>query len=452
MEKYDVIVIGGSASGIVVSTVARKSYPDKKILVIRKEEVAMVPCGIPYLFGSLGSLDKNVVPTKVFESNNIDLLVDEVIDVDVEEKEVSCVSGRKFAYDKLILCLGSVPWVPKSLDVSGLENVFLISKNKDELQKVVEATRNARKIVVVGGGFIGVEVSDELSRKQNKEVVLIEARDYILGTAFDEDIARKAEGILKDSGIDVITSITVSQIVSEGGVAKAVQLSDGRKIEADVFILAMGYRPNTALAERMGLWLNSFSAIRVDEYMRTNIDDVFAVGDCAEKRDFITRRPVPVMLASTACAEGRVAGMNLYKLSTLKVFNGTIAIFSTCIGDTAFASAGLTKSVAEKENFDVVVSDFEGIDRHPGTLPDVRKQFVRLVVSSDNGRIIGAEIVGGKSVGELINMLGVCIQMKMTVFELATIQVGTHPLLTSAPTSYPVVKCAEMAVKKLVGC
>ena len=184
--------------------------------------------------------------------------------------------------------------------------------------------------------------------------------------------------------------------------------------------------------------------------MRTADPDVFAVGDCAEKRDFFTRKATAVMLASTACAEARIAGMNLYKLSAIKTFGGTLSIFSTALGDNGFGVAGLTENIATKEGFDIVTGEFEGIDRHPGGFDDTHKQFVKLVVGKDSGIILGGEVAGGLSVGELTNTIGIIIENKMTINSLLTAQLGTHPMLTASPAGYPLVKAAEAASSKIL--
>jgi pyruvate/2-oxoglutarate dehydrogenase complex dihydrolipoamide dehydrogenase (E3) component len=155
------------------------------------------------------------------------------------------------------------------------------------------------------------------------------------------------------------------------------------------------------------------------------------------------------MLASTACTEARIAGTNLYKLSAVKTFSGTIAIFSTAIGEISFGAAGLTESIARKEEFDIVTGTFEGVDKHPGTLPGTHKQIVKLIVARESGVILGGEVMGGPSVGELINLIGLAIQNKMTVNSILTAQIGTHPLLTAPPTAYPLIKAAEVVAKKI---
>jgi len=156
------------------------------------------------------------------------------------------------------------------------------------------------------------------------------------------------------------------------------------------------------------------------------------------------------MLASTACAEARIAGMNLFKLSAIKTFSGIISIFSTALGNTGFGVAGLTENVARKEGFDIVTGVFNGIDRHPGTLSDTHTQFVKLIVGKESGVILGGEVYGGLSVGELTNTIGIIIQNRMSINSLLTAQIGTHPLLTASPAGYPLMKAAESASSQIM--
>ena len=282
------------------------------------------------------------------------------------------------------------------------------------------------------------------------EVTLIEKLPHILGLAFDEDIALKAEDLLKERGVTLKTGVGVKEIIGDGKV-KGVLLDTGEILEADAVVLAMGYRPNTTLAAESGLPLNTLGAIKVDEYMRTEDPSVLAVGDCAEKRDFNTRRISGVMLASTACAEANVAAMSLYKLSLVKTFSGTIAIFSTALGDNGFGVAGLTEKQAEKEGFNYFTSVFEGVDKHPGKLEWSKKQMVKLIVGKDSGIILGGEVYGGLSVGELTNSLGLIVQNRMDINSILTSQIGTHPMMTASPAGYPLKKAAEAASKRMLG-
>jgi len=446
--KTDVLVIGGSAAAISAATTGKSFYPDKDFLVLRKEEKVMVPCGIPYIFGTLESSEQNVVPDKGLLDAGIKLKIDEAVSLDLENKTCLTADNTEIQFDKLVLATGSSPKVPAWLKGADLENSFTIPKNKVFLDQMMVNCSLREKIVVLGGGFIGVEMADELNKRGKQSVTIVEIMPHILSLAFDPELSVKAEEILRERGVNVITNEGVKEILGENGKVSGVLLNNGDIIEADGVILSTGYQPNVELAEKAGIRINQHGSIKVNEYMRTENQDVFAVGDCAEKFSFITRTLKGLMLASTACAEGRIAGMNLYKLSVVRSFGGTIAIFSTSFGDISFAAAGVTENLAKERGFDIVTGTFEGFDKHPATLPNTHKQLIKLVVAKDSGILLGGEIIGGPSTGELINLIGLAIENRMTVESIMTSQVGTHPLLTASPTAYPLIKAAEIAAKK----
>jgi NADPH-dependent 2,4-dienoyl-CoA reductase/sulfur reductase-like enzyme len=446
--KTDVLVIGSSAAGLVAATTSKRVYPDKSVTVITKQPKTLIPCGIPYIFGTVHSSDKDILPAeKAFEANGINVVHDEVFSIDCKAKSVQTKNEGAFEYDKLVLGTGSLPYHPDWLPGSNLKNVFTVPKDKVYLDEMQQDLSGCKKVIAIGAGFIGVELSDEL-KKDGKDVTLIEKLPHILGLAFDEDISMRAEELLISRGVNIITGTGVTEILGTEKV-EGVKLENGEIVDADAVILAMGYRPNVELAKQCNIPLNKDGFIIVDEYMRTETPDIFAVGDCAEKRDFVTRKTSKIMLASTACAEARIAGMNLFKLSAIKTFSGTISIFATAVGNTGFGVAGLTESVARAEGFDIVTGQFEGIDRHPGTLEDTHKQYVKLIIGKESGVILGGEVAGGLSIGELTNTIGIMIQNRMSVNSLLTAQIGTHPLLTASPAGYPLIKAAENAATKM---
>ena len=449
MKSTDVLVIGSSAAGLTAALAGKRVYPDKKITVIRKEEKTLVPCGIPYTFSSINGTDENILPSdKMLEKADINLIIGEVVSIERDNKTCMLKDGNKISYNKLILATGSIPTIPKWLNGTELKNVFSVPKDKDYLDEMNKRLTKCKKVVIVGAGFIGTELSDEIS-KTGKEVVLIEKLPHVLGTAFDREISLKAEEILKEKGIKVELGVGVKELLGDE-IVNSVLLNNGEIIETDAVILSVGYHPNSKLAEKAGISINKQAFIKVDEYMRTEDPNIFAVGDCAEKRDFITRKPNSAMLASTACAEARIAGMNLFKLGAIKTFSGTISIFSTVIGGTAFGVAGITETQAINEGFDIITGVFEGMDKHPGTLPGTKKQLVKLIVGKESGVILGGEVVGGYSVGELVNIIGVIIQNRMNINSLLTMQIGTHPLLTASPAGYPLLKAAGNAAIQIM--
>jgi len=449
MEHTDVLVIGSSAAGLVAALAGKRVYVDKEITVIRKEQKTLVPCGIPYVFGSVDSTDNDILPSdKMFESGGVNLKIGEVVSIDRVNKVCKLKNGEEMGYEKLVLATGSTPSIPTWLKDTDLDNVFTVPKDKVYLDEMQEKINNYKKVIVIGGGFIGVELSDELT-KAGKEVTLVEILPHVLELAFDEEFAIKAEDMLKERGVAIKSGSGVKEITGNKKVS-GVLLNDGEELEADVVVLALGYQPNTQLAEKAGLAINRQGFIKVDEYMRTEDPDIFAIGDCAEKRDFVTRKANMTMLASTACAEARIAGMNLFQLSAVKTFSGTISIFSTAIGDTGFGVAGLTETKAREEGFDIVTGVFEGMDKHPGSLPGTKKQTVKLIVGRESGIILGGEVIGGLSAGELTNCIGFIIQNRMDINSILTAQIGTHPLLTASPAAYPLLKAAGNVAVQII--
>ena len=447
MKKTDVLIVGGSATGLVAAMTAKSNYPDKNVTVIRKEEKVMIPCGIPYIYGTVGSSDNNILPDAGLIKLGVDIVVDTVTNIDTENKKCQTKSGEEFMYEKLIMGTGSMPITPKWLKGTDLENVFTIPKNKDYLDQIQKKMESLNKIVIVGAGFIGVEVSDELN-KAGKDVTLVEILPHILGATFDDEFADEAEKELSERGVMIKTNCGIEEILGDEKVTQ-VRFQNGEVMDADAVILSLGYAPNTELAEKMGLELNEYGFIKADQYRRTSVPDVFAAGDCAEKMDFATGKISTIMLASTACTEARTAGLNLYELNTFSAFRGTVGIYSTCIGNTALGVAGLIEKNAAKEGFKVVTGSFTGINRHPGKFEDAHKETVKLIVSKQSCVILGGEVLGGKCAGELTNAIGIAIQNNMTINDLLMTQIGTQPLLTASPAGFPLIKAAEVVAKTL---
>lgn len=433
---------------MVAALTGKSSWPKKNFVLVKKQKDIMVPCGIPYIFGTLEKIDQNLMPVDTMMGKaGIESIVDEATFINTENKSVDFISGETIKYDKLVIATGSIPLKPKWLTGGDKENVFTIPKDKIYLEEMKNKVASLKRIVVIGAGFIGVEFSDELA-KSGHEIILIEKLPDILRLAFDSEISKKIEEILVKRGVRVITGNGIKEIQGDKRVEK-VELENGEIIDADGVILSIGYKPNVELARKSGIYVDESNFIAVDEYMRTHVKDIFAVGDCAQKRDFVTRARVSTMLASTACAEARIAGMNLFNLNVVKTFSGTIAIYSTAIGNTGFGTAGITEARAKEEGIDTITGTFEGIDRHPGNLPDAHKQLVKLIAAHHSGVIIGGEVIGGLSAGELTNVIGLAIQNRMSVNSLLTSQIGTHPCLTASPAGYPIIKAAELIASKM---
>jgi len=449
MKSYDVIIIGGGPSAIITGLTGKQQNPEKSILMIKEEEKGLVPCGIPYIFHDLDDVTKNMMGPAPFVAAGGEVLVDCVTEVNLEENKLITQNGEEFGYNKLVFATGSIPIVPKFIKGYEQQNVEYIKKSFGYIKALKEKTDAAKEIVIIGGGFIGVEVAEQLAKHKDKKIHLIEMRERCLSAAFSDKLTEIADHTIRELGIDLHTSTKVTEITGSNGIADGVLLSDGSTIKADLIIQSIGYVPNTALAQKAGLALNKNSAIKRDNYMRTQVKNVYAVGDCSEAIGFITGREDNIMLASTATAEARILGYNLFGINLIRTFSGTLSVFSTEIGGKVFASAGAIQTAADNAGIQYVCGTFEDYDRHPETLAGAEKLWICLIVSPSTGLIIGGEVLGGKSAGEIINIIALAIQKGVTAYELISYQIGTHPLLTTAPTKYVLIKAAEAAIAKI---
>ena len=444
MKKTDLLVIGGSAGGILSATMARKAYGDINITVIRDTEAVMVPCGIPYIYGTLKCTSKNVIPDKMLADAKINLIVGTVVKIDKDNKSVTTKENETYSYKKLVIATGSLPIIPTFIPGYELENVFPIYKNQDYLNTILEKLETVENVAVIGGGFIGVEFAEQISMT-GKKVTLVEMADACLWQAFDKSYTDDIEQMMRDKGINVLTNTKVKKIIGDKK-AEAIELGNGEKIPAELVILGLGARPNGILGKEAGLEVNAKGAIKVDQYTRTSDPDIFAVGDCAEKKCFFTNKDAPVLLASTAAMEAKIAGSNAFQLRLIRANKGTISAFSTKIFGKTFAAAGLTEARARQEGFTINIGEFTTMDRHPGSLPGTNTVQIKLIFSKCSGVILGAQISGGDSVGEMINILSLAIQKGMTATELNTFQVATHPLLSASPIAYPINAASMNAI------
>jgi NADPH-dependent 2,4-dienoyl-CoA reductase/sulfur reductase-like enzyme len=449
MKNYDVIIIGGGPSGIITGVTGKKQNPDKSFLMIKETEKGLVPCGIPYIFHDLEDVAQNAMGPAPFLAAGGEVLVDRVIKVDTAAKTVLTHTGKSFHFEKLVFATGSKPLIPTFIEGYELKGVEYIWKNYELVEALKAKSASAEHIVIIGGGFIGVEVAEQLAKYSTKTVSLVEMEEYCLYRAFSRDIAQQADAVLRQTRINLYTGNKVDKIIGDNKKVSSVLLADGTELPAELVIASIGYIPNVEIAREAGLSINNNGAIAVDRYMRTSVTDIFAVGDCSSTYGFITGNTDSIMLASTATAEARILGYNLFKIKLLRNFQGTIAVFSTELGGVAFASAGAIEQTANQAKIDFIIGKFEDVDRHPGTLPGTSKLFVKLTVSPMNGAIIGGEVYGSKSAGELINIIGLAIQKRVTVYELISFQIGTHPLLTTAPTKYVLIKAAEAAIAQM---
>jgi len=441
MTTTDVLIIGGGPAGYTCALSAQNSYPHKKITLVREDDPAVIPCGIPYILATLDTVDDNILGDQQLIDKQIDIIIDTVTDIDGQTAITA--QGKKIRYHKLVLATGSHPVMP-SLQGAHLPGVYVIKKNLAFLHQFKKDVDQAHKIAIIGGGFIGFELADELL-KLGKEVVIIEKAGHCLCAAFDDEFCKIAEDEMVRLGAQIITDTTVTAIQGDKRVSSIV-LADNTTLDVDMVIISIGWKPNVSLAQKMGLQLGDSGAIQVDEYMVAARPNIFAIGDCAEKKDFISRNPLMLMLASTAMAEGRLIGSNLFGLKVIKEFKGTLGTFCTCFGKLSLGQSGLTERAAQRYGFDYVVGTAQVPDRHPGKIGDASMIHIKLLFSRYSHILLGGQVAGGKSTGEITNILSILIQKGYKDMEIDTLQIGTHPLLTPSPISYPIISATVDAI------
>jgi NADH oxidase (H2O2-forming) len=444
MEKADIIVVGGSAAGLTAGITARRHYPDKEILLVRKEKQVLIPCGIPYIFGTVGSPQKNLVGDAVLEKNSIELLIAEATDIDREGKVLHATEGD-VGYERLIVATGSRPAMPP-IPGFDLDGVYAVVKDVEYLSGLQQRLETARDVVIIGGGFIGIEFADEINKAGDRNITIVEILPHCLALAYDEEFCIEMEKVLESRGINIRTSSRVEKIGGSGKVEKVV-LSGGGEIEADVVVLGIGAVANVDLAQKAGLRIGLTGSIAVDRTMQTSDENIYACGDCAEKISFFGGRPSPLKLASIATLEARIAGANLFGIRRENV--GTVGVWSTAVGNTALATAGLTEGMARERGYDAVAATIAGPNRHPGLMPGAANTRVKLVFERNSGAILGGQVIGGPAAGEIINAISACVQNRMTAEDIAMFQTGTHPALTASPIAYHMVNAAEMAIQQM---
>ncbi|MBN2795234.1 MAG: FAD-dependent oxidoreductase [Clostridia bacterium] len=439
-----IVVVGGGVAAKGFLGAAFELHHDVEYTLIRRNKKGPVPCGIPYGFGTLESPEQNQSPDKSLMDHHVKMVIDDVVTIDRENMLIHTKENGQFGYDKLILATGSLPVFP-NFPGKSLNNIHVIEKDVDlnvEMKSKIDSSTN---IIIVGGGFIGVELADEINKLQGKNITLVELAPTVLNVAFEAEIGLEIKENLEKHGIKVLPKVGVESFEGEGKVSH-VKLSNGDSLEADLVIMAIGAYPNIALAKESNLQLDERNAIFVNDYQQTSDENIYAIGDCAGKIDLFTNMVSNVRLASIAAKEGRHAALNLfnpiYKSNIKEVMN----LFSTAVDGNYYAAAGMTKAQCESAGFNVLEVKVSAPNRHPGTLPGTIITQGTFFFDTKDLRLLGAQLKGNQSVAEMINIIGVILQEKGDAYHLYHYNYGTHPMGTASPNKYILHQAGLMAI------
>ena len=451
-KKERLVVVGGVAGGMSAASSFRRLKPEAEVIVLEKDEhISYGACSLPYYIAGLVKNIRDLIgftPESAKEQRDITVWTrHEAVEIDPGNKRVTVkdlVGGgnQTLDYDALVVATGGVPIVPPFGGID-LANIFTIRTIGDGLaiKKFIDEGA-PKRAVIVGGGYIGMEMTESLHAR-GIHVTVIEKMDRVLGS-MDPEITHVVEAKLKGMGVDLHKETSVESFEGEGRVEKVV--TDKVSFPADFVILAVGVRPNTALAERAGISLGFRGAIAVDEHMRTNIPDVYAAGDCAETLHLVTGKKTYIPLGSTANKQGRVAGENAGgKEST---FEGVVGTAVTKVFSLEVARTGLTSLDAEREGFDFFSSTITGRSR-ASAYPAGKPMTVTYVVEKSSGRLLGAQMVGEEGVAHRIDTLATALYHRSTVEDVARLDLAYAPPF--ATVWDPILIAANVAFKKLKG-
>ncbi|WP_294382675.1 FAD-dependent oxidoreductase [uncultured Clostridium sp.] len=416
-----IVIVGCTHAGTAAVVNLKELHPESEITIYEKNDnLSFLSCGIALNVGGVIKETKNLFynsPENLAKMGVVTNMKHEVLNIDFENKTLkvkNILNNEEFEdnYDKLVLTLGSWPIVPK-FEGGDLDNI-LLCKNHDHAIEIIEKSKNAKNVVIIGAGYIGVELV-EAFEMQGKNVTLIDAEERIMAKYLDKEFTDIAEKEFVDRGVNLVLGEKVSKFEGENGKVTKVVTNNG-SYEGDLVVLCIGFAPNTKLVQgKLDTLPNG--AIIIDEYMRTSKEDVFAAGDCCVVKYNPAHDTRYIPLATNAVRMGTLVARNIVE-PTLK-YMGTQGTSGIKIYEKCIASTGLTEEVA-KATTKMNVASVELTDNYrPEFMPTYLPATIKLVFDKDTRRIIGGQIISDIDLTQFMNTLSVVIQNEMTIEELA---------------------------------
>lgn len=442
------VVIGGDAAGMSAASQARRRRDSADLEIVAFEQgrfTSYSACGIPYLLGGLVGDSGDLIardPETFRSKQRIDVqLRHEAIEIDLDRRAVRVhdhETGRERweGFDQLMVGTGAIPNRPPlaGVDARGVHGVQTLGDGL-AVQDLL-ASEQPTRAVVVGGGYIGLEMAEALMRR-GIDVTLVEAAPQPMGT-FDPDMAALVSDALRKTGATVHLEEPVTGFDTEHGHVREV-ITPQRRLPADLVVLGLGVRPNVSVAAAAGIAVGPAGGITTDRRMRTSADGVWAAGDCVENLHLVSHERVTVPLGTHANKQGRTAGINIG--GGYATFPGVVGTAASKICALEVARTGLNESEATRAGFDFQTVVVESTTR-AGYYPDTKPMQTKIIAEKRSGRFLGAQIVGEEGAGKRIDVLAVALWNQMTVGEMSGLD------LSYAPPFSPVWDPVLIAVRK----
>jgi NADPH-dependent 2,4-dienoyl-CoA reductase/sulfur reductase-like enzyme/rhodanese-related sulfurtransferase len=424
-----VVIVGGVAGGMSAATRMRRLDADAEIVVLEKSgHVSYANCGLPYFVGGVIEEEDALLlqtPASLHARFKLDVRVaTEVTRIDPLAKTVTVKDWQKneeyvLSYDKLILSPGASPVVPP---IPGIERALTL-RTVEDVEKIAERVNaKPKSAVVIGGGFIGVEIAENLIHKSVPTTV-VEAAPQVLAP-LDPEMATLVAKEMRKNGINLHLGVSAQEVT-----ASSVMLSDGTALDAELVIMAIGVRPDTALAKAAGLTIGERGGIQVDDFNRTSNHDIYAVGDAAEKTDALDGSATLAPLANLANRHGRVVADHIAGRTTRPI--KTIGTAIVKVFDLMIAATGWNEKRLKAADRDVMVIHTHP-NNHAGYYPDAKQIALKLIFDPKSGEILGGQGVGVDGVDKRIDVIATAMRGGITAPELADLELAYAPPFGSA--------------------
>ncbi|CEQ24082.1 FAD-dependent oxidoreductase [Paraclostridium sordellii] len=447
-----VLVIGGVAAGTKTAAKLKRENRDLDVTLITKgENISYAGCGLPYYVGGVIENKSDLIvntPKSFFDLTQVEVKTGvEALSIDRDKKIVNAINLNnneevKFNYDKLVIATGADPVKPP-IEGIDLEGVYYMRTPNDAIavREVVE-TDNIKRAVVVGGGFIGLEVAENL-HEMGVKTTLVEAMDHIM-PGFDDEVCSYVEDELIENGIMVLTGERLISIEGDNKVKKV--RTDKRAMKADMIVMAVGIRANTKIASDCGLELETNKTIKVNEYMQTNDEDIYAVGDCVTVKNILSGKPTWSPMGSSANKEGRCVAKTISGEKT--PFNGVLGTGIVKLLNLNAARTGLTEKDAKDSGYEVE-SVIVPIDDKAHYYPDSKMIIIKLIADKNSKRVLGAQIFGEGNVDKQIDIVATAITFNATISDLQNLDLAYAPPFSTA--IHPLGHVANVLLNKIDG-